>query len=227
MSNLIHQIVFSDNEKNFIPKNTESIEKYFSNYKIVLWNYKKVKHYILKNKDQHVLDAIDSIKPYAFKTDLARYYILYNLGGWYTDINNFFCTPPPKNEKEIIFFRDVQELTGTSWAVACGLFYAKPKHKILKTAVDMCIDNVNKKYYGGHPLSPTGPNLFGSAIASYNLPENNTYLIGDLKKTQSSGFYLNDSLFAKYKPNGLTPANSGIPGGNNYEQLWNNRDVYR
>lgn len=224
---MIHQIIIADKLKQNIPANIDTIKSFFPKFDHVVWDYKRIKNLILKNNDEYVLKAIDSIRPYAFKADIARYYIIYNLGGWYSDLNNFFVTEPPQNENEMIFFRDVQSLTKTSWSVQCSLFYANRNHKILKYAIDQCVENVNNKYYGGHPLSPTGPNLFGSVIARDNLPEQNSYLIGNMKKTpSSSGFYIDSILFAKYKPNNLKPANSGLDGGNNYEKMWLSENLY-
>lgn len=229
MKKIIHQIAISNKPLGqYVPPNLSSIKEHFSDYKYVFWNYEKIKSFILKNKDNHVLKAIDDINANAFKADIARYYILYKIGGWYTDLNNFFTCEPPETEHELVFFRDIQEHTSTSWAVQNSLFYSDVKHVILLDALNASIRNVENKYYGGHPLCPTGPNLFGSVIAKNNLPENNTYLIGNNLKKQNNddGFYFGNQLFARWKPNGLKEANSGIPGENNYANLWHSRSLY-
>ena len=227
MSKMIHQIaISSESLKSYTPPNLSSIEKYFPKHQYFFWDYKKIKSFILKNKDNHVIEAIDNISANAFKADIARYYILYKLGGWYTDLNNFFVSDPPENKHELIFFRDVQDLTKTSWAVQVSLFYAEKNHDVLLDALSMSINNVKNKYYGGHALCPTGPNLFGAAIAKNNLPENNTYCIGKMKKGKGDGFYFGNSLFAEYKPNNLKASDSGLPGGNSYSDLWLSRDLY-
>lgn len=228
MSKIIHQIAISDLlPKDYNAPNYDSIVQNFKGYQHIMWDYKKIKNFILKNKDDYVLNAIDSISANAFKADVARYYIVYKLGGWYSDVNNFFIKEPPDQNNEMIFFRDIQQLTASSWSVQCSLFYATKGHHILKKTFDACVQNINNKYYGGHALCPTGPNLFGSVIASDNLPEGSSYLIGDMRKEKDiSGFYLDENLFAKYKPNNLEPANSGIFGGNNYEKIWYSRELY-
>ena len=228
MSKIIHQIAISESSLiGYVPPNKSSIDTFFNNHQYILWDYKKIKSFILKNKDNHVLDAIDAISANAFKADIARYYIVYKLGGWYTDLNNFFVSSPPENIHELVFFRDVQELTKSSWSVQCSLFYADKGHEILKRSVDRSVENVKNKYYGGHALCPTGPNLFGSEIASKNLPENSSYLIGQMKKGKEPGFYFREILFAKYKSNGLVASNPGLPGGNSYEELWQKKELYR
>lgn len=227
MSKMIHQVAISShNLKDYTPPNKDSIVKYFNNYQHIVWDYQKIKAFIIKNKDIYVLDAINNVKANAFKADIARYYILYKLGGWYSDLNNFFISSPPENDHKLIFFRDAQHLTNTSWAVQNSLFYANAEHKVLKAAIDRCIENVFNRYYGGHPLAVTGPILFGSTIASFGLEKDSNYLIGDLRKNNEPGFYLDKELFSKYKPNSLAAANSGVPGGNNYELLWKNGELY-
>lgn len=229
MSKIIHQIAISESSlSGYVPPNKTHIDTFFNNYQYIFWDYKKIKNFILKNGDRDVLEAIDNISANAFKADIARYYIVYNLGGWYSDLNNFFLSEPPKNNNELIFFRDFQFMTGTSWAVQNSLFYAEKRHKVLELAISSCIENVKRKYYGGHPLCPTSPNLFGSVIASINLPENHRYMIGEMGVVNGvTGFYLENECFATYKTNGLKAAESGIPGGNNYETIWHSRELYQ
>jgi mannosyltransferase OCH1-like enzyme len=227
MSKIVHQIAISEKKiLNYLPPNKKSIEEFFPKHKHILWDYYAIKHFILKNNDNHVIEAIDKIKANAFKADIARYYILYKLGGWYTDLNNFFVSDPPKENYEMIFFRDVQSLTNSSWAVQVSLFYSSKNHHVLKDAITQSVYNVKNNYYGGHALCPTGPNLFGSIIAKHNLSETTSYLIGDMIKNKTPGFYFNNQIFAKYKPNNLKVANSGLPGNNNYEKIWNERMLY-
>ena len=121
----------------------------------------------------------------------------------------------------------MQDETKTSWAVSCGLFYSERGSSILSDAVNQCVENVNKDYYGGHALCPTGPNLFGSVIARNNLQEDSNYTIGSFEKTaDSSVFLLNNKVIAKYKSNNLPYAESGLFGGNNYAKLWNSKSLY-
>jgi len=222
----IHQIIISNDNKSIIPNNYENIEEFFIGYRHTVWNYNSIKKFIIKNNDLDVLNAIDRIKPNAFKADIARYYLIYKIGGWYSDVNNFFSESINCLDYSLVFFKDSSFHTGSSWSVSNGLFYSKSGNSILKDAVDMCISNVNNKYYGGHALCPTGPNLFGSAIAKHNLPENSNYLIGEFLKTKTPGFFINDKLVCKYKPNNLSNSDPGIIGSNSYAEMWQNRSVY-
>ena len=79
---LIHQVVISDaNLDGFVPKNKENLEQHCADYDYILWDYAKIKKFILDNGDQKVLKAIDSVKANAFKADIARYYIVHK-NGW-------------------------------------------------------------------------------------------------------------------------------------------------
>lgn len=225
MDKIVHQILISDSHKES-PKNLESVKQCFKGYEHIVWNYKKIKAFILKNGDSHVLHAIDSVRPYAYKADIARYYILYKFGGWYSDCSIFFNTPPRYEKYSFVFFRDVQKNTGTSWAVANGLFYSNKNNSVLQKSIDMCIESVKDQYYGANALCPTGPALFGSAIASERIYKNSNYLIGDLIKGEEPGFYFEDTLFAKYKPGMSEEDDYQILGGNYYPEMWNKKGVY-
>ena len=182
---------------------------------------------MVKNNDLDVLNAMEGIKPYSFKADIAKYYLVYKLGGIYVDLNVFFEKPIDIENNSFIFFKDMQAETMSSWAVASGLFYSDVKNEVLLDAVKQCVINVKNKYYGGHPLCPTGPNLFGGSIAKYNLPEDNSYKIGVFKKiSHTSVFEIDQVLIAKYKTNGLDHGNSGLPAGNHYGDMWHNRQAY-
>ncbi len=229
MIKTINQIVLSDLDKPIVPNNYENITEVFQGYRHIVWDKTKLEKFILKNGDNKVLEAINSLKPYSFKADIAKYYLVYKLGGWYSDVNNFFVEKIEESDFTMVIFKDDFKHTKTTWAVASGLFYAPNiNNKVLKIAVDQCVSNVTSRYYGGHALCPTGPNLFGSAIARNNLLDQDNYLIGDFKGSTSlnPGYYIGDTIVCKYKSNGLKPANSGIAGGNNYADLWHSRSVY-
>lgn len=233
MVKIIHQIIISDSKSKIIPNNYENINQHFKDFKHIVWDYEKIKKFILKNNDINVLNAIENITPHSYKADIVKYYIIYKIGGWYSDLNNFFVNDVEYFNNDFIFFKDDNIETMSSWAVQPGLFYSIPKNKILKNAIDQCVENIKNKYYGKNPLCPTGPNLFGSVIAKDNLSENSDYLIGTFKNplfnkqdNNSHGYYMNNEIFALYKPNGLKDGNPGFIGGNSYGKIWHERNVY-
>lgn len=232
MTNIIHQVAISnENLEQYVAPNKNNIKQFYGSSEYMFWDYFKIKDFILKNGDVEVLEAIDNIKPNAFKADIARYYIVYKMGGWYVDLNTYFQHHPPVGKNELIVFTQTQFFTSeSSWAVYNGLFYFNKEHPILKYMIDRCIENVKNKYYGANPWCPTGPNIFGLAVSHFNLPENNTYLFGSALwnlEDKPDGFYLNDkSPFALYKPSGLYTGDSGLPHGNNYVEMWHDKNIY-
>ena len=231
MDKIIHQIAITDVDiDGWVPPNRAAIEEFFPDYEYKFWTLESITNLLIKNKDLHVLEAINNIKPFALKADIARYYIVYKFGGWYTDLNMFFQMPPPsRHNHEYIIFADVLESAQTSWAVYNGLFYFRKGHPILKSAIDQCVKNVKEKYLGPNSLFPTGPNVLGAAVAQYQLQPSTSYKLGFSVPGGSeitAGYYFDMRMFAKFKGNGLKLGESGLPGGNNYRKMWNSGNIY-
>jgi glycosyltransferase involved in cell wall biosynthesis len=234
MKNYVHQILITDLKIDTatLPAATKTVKNYFNpkNYQYMLWDKDKIRELIKYNFDRSVLDAYDSLKPYAYKADLARYCIAYIHGGWYVDINIEIVSRPPATKRiDMCLIRDYNSGTRTApWQIANGLFYSTPKHPALKIAIDMVVDNVKKEYHGKRSLSITGPELFGRAIAQYGYDEDDTsYLVGDFinnAKINRKVFVFNNVEFAVHKE--TLGGQVGLPGTNNYVELWNNNDVY-
>lgn len=232
MYNIIHQVAFSEENLNkYISPNYANIKEFMGNYEYRFWDLPKFIELLKNDKATDVLEAINKIKPYAYKADLARYYIVHRFGGWYVDLNTYFQHAPPTNEYEMVVFSQTQFFTSeSSWAVYNGLFYFNKEHRILRYMIDRCIENIKQEYYGSNPWCTTGPNLFGLSVAHFNLPENNHYLFGKALwnlPTRPDGFYFESTEpFAKYKPKGQVTGDSGLLKGNNYVEMWNNKEVY-
>lgn len=96
---------------------------------------------------------------------------------------------------------------------------------------------MRSRYYGKNPLCPTGPVLFGKAVASNCEPED--LVVGESEwipphpelseviSERSHGFVFKDKLVALRRKRGGGPLSEiGINGGNNYNEFWNSQDVY-
>lgn len=228
MSNNIHQVLIVDDGVELDTEDrTASVDRYFLGYYHYIWDKESIRAFMKQNKDLHVLKAFDSLNVYSFKADLAKYYICYKLGGWVSDINNEFIMSPPKlGDNELIIFRDRQMQTGTSWAVVAGLFYANKEHPVMLQAVNDIVENCKNKYYGRNPLCPTGPILFGAAIAKVGLNEGSTYSIGDFVDMDPKLFKLQNGLIlANYKR--FSAGDVGHAGTNNYNDMWKSKSVYK
>ena len=120
----------------------------------------------LLNEDtefDNLLNAYKSIKPYAFKSDLIRLYILYKNGGVYIDID-FICKNNIYdlcNNKELVLCKDI----GNN-AIYNGFIFSKKGNLFLKYCIEECIKNImNKKMEGD--LSITGPVCIGNSFCSF------------------------------------------------------------
>ena len=226
-----HQILISDFIEPIQPANQDNIKEYFPNCTHIVWNKDNIKSLMLKNGDKAVAEAFKKVKPYAYKADLAKYYLMYCYGGWYSDLNNFFVTEfSDFTEKDLVLFRDLgQEGETETWSVQPSLFYAKPRNPILKSAFMKCVYHIEQEYYGPHPLYVTGPPVLGLAAAeeyalAYQKSQVGNYIWDENKDVR--GFYFGNKKFASYKPNIEAVRQVPVVGGNDYESMWHDRKVY-
>ena len=216
--------------------NTATVQSKFGHCEYTLFDQKMIKDFLSDHYPGEVSWAFRTLKPYAYKADLARYAILNILGGWYVDLGftwlrriNF------GDDVQLLAFRDRQDICSSSWAAYNGVIYAKKGHPALQVAIDMIVENCKKKYYGVTPLCPTGPNLWGSAIARTVKLE--SVILGDFCELTPNRFYKNGAIVmpdgkiaAFYKPN--LPGDPGrltnlVPTGvNDYNLYWQSRTVY-
>lgn len=189
-----------------------------------------------------VLSAYNALRPYAYKADLARYCILYELGGIYADISHFFAKPLPFDGHKPIVFRDL--LHGAPWGTNNSVFAVPPRHKALRSAIELLCANVTRRYYGSTYLCPTGPALFGKALAITCETEELT--VGDslviprerlqeyvpgLPLPQVKGLHslmLNGNVIAiKRKRRGAAGLGDlGVARSDDYVTRWEKREVY-
>ena len=108
----IFQIFLCDDE--WLPWNLTNCSQIFENKKQKILEMYPDGNYQLYTNDtikdflfefnREVFDCFTSLKPYAFRADLARYCLLYQFGGWYFDIS---VTPLFKfetNKSTLLFF---------------------------------------------------------------------------------------------------------------------------
>ena len=192
-----------------------------------------IEDFLRNNYETIVLSTYKKLNPFSYKSDFARYCILNKIGGWYFDIglkcaSNFSI---PKNI-QLLIFRDINLYTKTSWACAPGIIYAEKGHPTLQRAIDLIIDNCKNQYYGLTPLCPTGPSLWGKAVAEIGI--DSTTIVGDFieltpfHSNKNKAMVLPDGkIFAYNKPaQGGDLTVFGCKGTNNYNDFWNEKKVY-
>jgi mannosyltransferase OCH1-like enzyme len=127
---IIHFIWLGSELPNKYQKFINSWRNYHPEWEIKIWDDCAVKSLNLKNKK-----LFDRASNFGYKSDLARYEILYRYGGIYVDID-FECL------SSFNFLHDNYEfyagLFPHQGIIANGLLASKPGHPILKD----CIDNI-------------------------------------------------------------------------------------
>lgn len=141
----IHYCWFSGDEfPDDIKKCIESWRKYLPDYEIIEWNAKNFDF----NVNQYVKEAYEA-KKWAFVSDYARLYILYNEGGIYLD-----------SDIEVLkSFNNLLEnraFTGfeSKGVVAAWIFGSEKNNPIFKEFMDYYSDRHFKKENGTYDMTP-------------------------------------------------------------------------
>jgi len=199
------------------------------------YDNEKVEKFLKANFGLKVLDAYDKLQSLAYRCDLARYCILYELGGWYVDAAITWIEPVTiPDHVELVAFRSVGRYSRNSWSCDNGVIYAQAKHPALKQAIDNVLANVENQYYGMTPLCPTGPSLWGRSIAECAVETHEGLHFGDCMELTSNHILKNKSfvlpdgrIIAECKRAGGGDLESlGATDSNNYNKLWHGKRVY-
>ena len=179
----LHQILISssyfdvDHLPNDVKENIRSFQKCYPNSDYKLWTLQKIEDFLVKYFDKSIVECFKTLKPFAYKADLARLCIIYHYGGIYADIGLRFLNPIiPPEDFGIIAFKDTNNGTHYWCAVSNAIIWCKPKRLEIKIAIDTILENCKAKYYGENSLYPTGPVSFGASIIKAMNEHNYAYL---------------------------------------------------
>lgn len=237
----IFNIILSDKSL-FFAKKTDAFDLNIQSFKVCypkskhdLFHNQKIRTLLSKNFKRDVLEAYDHLVPYAYKADLARYCILFIQGGVYSDISHLHINPIRFDENvEMVFFRDIA-LIHPALSVSNAVIYSEPEQEDLYNLIYRVVENCNNRFYGHHPLEPTGPYLLGKHLA--NLDSHNNIIYGDSMamvvgadpasaKRHIIKFMPNGDLIAFRNKKNNSSVDEFIEGGNNYAALWQERRAY-
>jgi Glycosyltransferase sugar-binding region containing DXD motif len=191
----------------------------------------ELRSFIAANFDSDVVGAYDFLRPYAYKADLARYCLLYIRGGLYVDLGVRLLTrfEPPLGTG-LAAFREYATSGVGPWWISISVMFAAAGRPELRTAIDLLVQNCKDRYYGPTALDPTGPGLFGRAVAICN--NGSDYWIGDARMTTPE---FDNKNVVYVTPEGRLLAlrtkrsnfdEFAIDGTNNYATAWRSRQVY-
>lgn len=187
--------------------------------------------FIEKHFDQSVLKAFDSLRPMAYKADLFRYCLLYEMGGMYADLSLYFFSPVNQADQntKLTVFREVSNRA--PWILSNSLILAAPGMPVFAACIDRIVEHVDKDYYGVNALCPTGPNLFGAQLAcTTDLAD---LVSGEVVRISRNGGH----SYAYLLPDGEVAAvavkrgaglgSLGAATAENYNDFYDNRSIYK
>jgi len=245
----LHQILIVDGFG--MPKRTSEIlqartQQFKQTYPFAshtLWTGEMLRECIGKHFDKTVLSAFDTLKPYSYKSDLARYCLLYALGGLYSDLSVVHYGPwQIKKKFGIAGFLEVSTNESIPNAVSNSLMWSQPSHPTLALAIEAVVRHCDTRYYGRHAIDPTGPALLYWAWASTHVDQWESRALTD----QTLGISKMDwrpteGAELTFFPDGTENSAVGqrprrlpgdaryleLAGTNHYIEMWHRRDVYR
>ncbi|HTV45597.1 MAG TPA: glycosyltransferase [Stellaceae bacterium] len=242
----IHQVLINDTDSipanlpPIIEENAASLRAVYPDAQYRLWSGNELREVIAENFEPAVLQTFDRLRPFAYKCDLARLCLLYLYGGLYADLAMRAISPLVVPDGiEFVAFKALRFLSPRWTAMSNGLIWAKPRRREMRLAIDFILENCQLGYYGANPLYPTGPVLFGHAVAAASARLSmaaaaDDQWIGELRRIvpESGGSPIccvapDNSLVAiSAKTHGGELSVLGVTGTNNYNSLWQNRQVY-
>ncbi len=242
----IHQVFILDNDAlpDVLPEmvriNAECARKIYPNAELKIWGGKELKRFIAENFEPDVLWAYNTLVPYSFKCDLARFCLMYVYGGIYIDLGirlmNSWDIPITKG---VAAFRDVSFVSNSWSTMQTGLLFSIPGRPEFKKAIDFIVENCRNKYYGENPLYPTGPILLGRAFIAAMVEKGQSEAaddqqVGSCRCVTPDAYMLNVSYVSKEgtlvalrtKKAGGDLKHMGVSGSNNYNDIWRARQAY-
>lgn len=148
-----------------ISRNIDSFKSFHPDLPHRFLGKNEIRHFLAGFMDNDVLWAFDQLLPYAYKADLARLCLLYQFGGIYADLSVCFHGNWNVIPGKISVFRDRAVIA--PWIVSNTIIAAPPRFPAIETAIRMILANCHARHRGTSSLCPTGPVLFGKAIAMH------------------------------------------------------------
>jgi len=222
---------------------SQELRTVFIDAEYSLWNDASIRAFLAQEFEGDVLKAYDNLIPFAYRSDLARYCLLYHFGGWYADLgirsSGNHVMPTVSEDIDFIFFWDLGDLLApfrSFYDCMNGLLFSRPSNPVLATAIDLVLKNSRDHVYGCDSTSPTGPGVLGRAIAIHGKSERHYdghFLQLTPQHHQKNRAYVTreGGIIAWHRsrlnPNASSLADLGATGTNDYRLLWKERRVYR
>lgn len=169
---------------------------YKENY--IFWDDEKI-HDLLLMDHEHK-KAYESLRPYAYKADLAKYLILYKYGGLAVD-PGFFLKENFFVKENALFVFDAPNFLDNK-AINNAFMYSIKNNFIIQKIIEKVCHNVLNKIYGNSPWDITGPKLVYDCIMQENIENFKFGNFVNNEKTESNRLYkivVDDKIIALSK----------------------------
>lgn len=231
----LHQVYI--NEANtpptgLIAEYMDCVKSHHDDCEYKLYNNADVREFLGLNFKKEVLWAYDTLVPFSYKVDLAKYCLLWKYGGWYYDVGVY-----PEfsihfdNTIEGVFFTDSLDTSNGTWRIAASVMYSIPQRQSFLDAIEQIVINCQTEYYGEDALHPTSTALLGKVMPKEYF-EDKRLILGEGKMMAQQNNVLRKALvldgevFSWYKDKGGDLSSLGAKGTNNYNYFWGNRCAY-
>jgi hypothetical protein len=211
-------------------ENMASLKKQHPQANVTILSLNEARTFIGRHFEADVLETLDTLAPYACKSDLVRYALMYVHGGLYTDVGIRWVRPLPVTaDTRLLVFKDMPQ--PCSWSVNQAVIYAQPGRPEFLEAIRLVVANVKARDYGADPLCPTGPNAFGRAVAAEGrlgeIVFGSHRFLTPGEGFESPAFLVDGELIAlKFKHRHGDISSLGFVGANNYNDYWRARRVF-
>jgi mannosyltransferase OCH1-like enzyme len=231
---VIHKVVIVDDGT--IPKLPDGMKRAFETwyrmnpgYRVKIYSGKDCVAYIKEHFDNEILEAYNALKPYSYKCDFMRHLIMYQEGGWYSDMRQECLLPIENLEKLGKEYYTSVDCPPNQICMYTAFIGSVPKHPISKKMIDLLLWNVSQKHYGLDCLYPTGPGAYMNAAIDYVRAYPEKCMIGQhtIEEQREEFIRFNNVRHVKCKYNNAKGAdNTDMKGTNDYGDMWRKRDVY-
>jgi len=214
-----------------IARNLASFREHHPGLAHHFYDQQAVRAFLRRHMEADVVQAYDQLLPYAYRADLARLCLLHEFGGAYADLSVFFHAALPLASGKLVVFRD--RAVHAPWIVSNTIIGAPARLPAFEAAIRMIVANCRTRYRGVSSLCPTGPMLFGKAIALHCEAEQihlgEVVNLAQRENTEALAFVdATDGRLIGYRTKngaGLRGLGLGL-GVNNYNDFYHARLVY-
>jgi mannosyltransferase OCH1-like enzyme len=230
---VIHKIYIIENN-DVIPSNIQNAINTWKDlnpgYTLKIWYHNDCLNYLKKYFTEAHVNCFNGFIPYAYKADFFRYCVIYNEGGWYTDIQQVLLVPlnviNDKNYEWVSCYDETGTENKVKRCMQNSFFGATKGNILLKKTIDLCIENYNTNNYTSSPWEITGPCLLGNIFKTINVNNKNIgFTFNDPKDGPCFNINGKKVIINKCCSSKNVPGTS-FKNGNNYLTLWKNKKIF-